>query len=112
MTGAHQVLAPVLDPLDRALHPARQERNQQVFRVDVPLEAEAAADIERNTAYARLRELQDRGRLAAHPVNDLGRRPDRPPLCPPILDSHYAAAFHRPCLTAVLVHTALHLFMA
>src|SRR5438445_10529625 len=95
MTGAYQVLAPVLDPLDRALQPARQERNQQVFRVDVSLEAEAAADIERNTPYARLRELPDRGRRAAHPVNDLGRRPDRYAIGPRSVDADAAAALHR-----------------
>ena len=101
------MLAPVLDPLDRALQPARQERNQQVFRVDVSLDAEAAADIERNTAYARFRELQDRGRLAAHPVNDLGRRPDRHAIGPRIVDADDAAAFHRRGGIAVVMESAL-----
>ncbi len=38
---------------------ARQERDQQVFGIDVPLEAEAAADVEREAAHAGFRKLQD-----------------------------------------------------
>src|SRR5215468_6094414 len=109
MTRAHQVLAPILDPLDRASEFARQERNQQVFRINVSLEAEAAADIERNAAYARLRELQDRGRLAAHPVNDLGRRPDGHAIGPRIVDADDAAAFHWRGGIAVVMESALQL---
>src|SRR5258706_10759106 len=54
MTRADQMLAAVLDPLHRPPQPARQERNQQVFRIDGPLEAEAAADVERDATHARL----------------------------------------------------------
>src|SRR3979411_1591526 len=55
MTRAHQVLATCLDPLYRSSQPARQEWNQQVFGVNVPFEAEAAADIKGHTAHARFR---------------------------------------------------------
>src|SRR5215467_15439502 len=109
MAGAHQVLAAVLDPLDRAPQPARQEWNQQVFRVDVSLEAEAAADIERNAAYARFRKPQDGGRLAAHPMNDLGGRPDGHAISPRIVDADDAAAFHRRGGIAVVMESALQL---
>src|SRR5262249_15461812 len=55
MAGAHQMLAAVLNPLDRPPQPSGPEPNQQVSRVDVPLEAETAADVERDAAYARFR---------------------------------------------------------
>jgi len=54
-----QMLAPILDPLHRTPEPARQERDQQVFRIDMPLDAEAAADVECDTADARLGHAQD-----------------------------------------------------
>ncbi len=54
MARADQMLAAVLDPLHRPAEPARQERDQQIFRIDVALDAETAADIERDAAHARL----------------------------------------------------------
>src|SRR5215813_13943464 len=109
MAGAHQMLAAILDPLDRAPQPARQERNQQVFRVDVPLEAEAAADIERDAAYARFRKPQDRGRFAPHPMNDLGGRPYGYAIRPRVVDADDAAALHRRSGIAVMIEAPLQL---
>src|SRR5438876_6339595 len=109
MAGAHQMLAAVLDPLDRAPKPARQEWNQQVFRVDVSLEAEAAAAIERDATYARFRKPQDRGRLAAHPMHDWGGRPDRHASRPRVIDADDAAALHRGSGIAVMIKAALQL---
>ena len=37
MAGAHEMLAPVLDPAHRPFTSARQERNQQVLGIDVAL---------------------------------------------------------------------------
>src|SRR5215510_13729860 len=109
MAGAHQMLATILDPLDRAPQPAGQERNQQVFRVDVSLEAEAAADIERDAAYARFRKPQDGSRLAAHPMHDLGGRPDRHAVRPRVMDADDAAALHGRGGIAVMIKAALQL---
>ena len=77
MRRGHEMLAPVLDPAHRPAEAAREERDQQVLGIDVALAAEAAADIERDEAHALLGEAEDRGDLAAHPMHDLGRRPDR-----------------------------------
>ena len=52
------MLAPVLDPLHRPAQSARQEGNQEVFRIDMAFDAEAAADIERDAAHARFRQAQ------------------------------------------------------
>src|SRR5262245_19080490 len=109
MAGAHQMLAAVLDPLDRAPQYARKERNQQVLWVDVPLEAEAAADIECDAAYARFRKPQDRGRLAPHPMNDLGGRPDRHAIRPWVVDADDAAALHGRGGIAVMIKAPLQL---
>ena len=106
MAGAHEVLAPVLDPSHRPPHRAREERNQQVFRIDVSLDAEAAADVERDAADARLGQ-QQRGGLAPHPMHDLGRRPDRHRIGALVVERHDAAAFHRHGGVAVMVEAPL-----
>ncbi len=71
VAGAVHVLAPVLDPLYRRAQLLCQERQQHVFRVHVPLAAEAAADIRRDAAYARLGHRQRGRHLAPHPVHHL-----------------------------------------
>ena len=71
MARRHEVLVPVLDPAHRPLHGAGEKRNQQFFRIDMALDAEAAADVERDAADARLRQIQNRRSLAAQPVHHL-----------------------------------------
>ena len=41
----HQILAPVLGPLHRAVDEARRERDQEIFRVELAARAVAAADV-------------------------------------------------------------------
>ena len=83
MAGAHEMLVAVLDPFDRPSEPPRQERNQQILRIDVALDTEASADVGRNHPHARLRHAE-RGRdLAPH---RLGAR---------IVGADHAPAFHR-----------------
>ena len=109
MARAHQVLAAVLDPLHRPPQPARQEWDQQVLRIDVPLEAEAAADVEGDAADARFRHLQHRSRLAPHPMHDLGRRPDRHRIGARVMEADDAAAFHGRRGVAVMMKAAFEL---
>jgi hypothetical protein len=45
MIGGHQMLAPVLDPFDRAAEPERGERNEHIFGIEFPADAETAADM-------------------------------------------------------------------
>jgi hypothetical protein len=88
------MLAAVFDPLHRPSQPAREEGDQQVFRINMPLEPEAPADVESDAAHPRLGKAQHRGRLAAHPVHDLGRRPDRHRIRARVVGADHAAAFH------------------
>ena len=75
------MLAPVLDPLHRPAEPARQERDQQVLRIDMPLDAEAAADVERDAAHARFRQAAaprpPRGAPNARPGSTTRSSPSR-----------------------------------
>ena len=77
MGRALEVLLAVLDPAHRPAEPARQKRDYQILGVDVTLEPEPATNVERQTPHTRFRQAQDRGNLPAHPMHDLGRRPDR-----------------------------------
>ena len=70
-----EVLAPRLDPLHRAPQPPRDHRDEHLFGVGVPLDAEAPADVGRQHAHARLAEPEGSGDGAAHGVGDLGRGP-------------------------------------
>jgi len=45
MVRGHEVLVAVLDPLDRPPVAEREERDQEVFRVELPAHAEPAADV-------------------------------------------------------------------
>ncbi len=95
MGGAKEMLVPVLDPAHRATEPAREERDQQILGVDMSLDPEPAADIERDAAHPRLRHPQHMRRLAADPVHDLGRRPDRHRVAAAVVLGDDPAAFHR-----------------
>ena len=107
MARTDQMLAAVLDPLHRPAEPARQERDQQVFRINVSLDPEAAADVERDAAHARLRKPQHRGGLTPHPVHHLGGRPDRHRIGARIVLTDHAAAFHRHGSVTVMVKAPL-----
>ena len=75
--GRQQVLAAVLDPLHRPARQLRQHAARDLLGEQVPLDAEAAADVGRDDADAVLRHLQRVGEARAHEVRDLRRRPDR-----------------------------------
>ena len=72
-----EVLGPRLHPLHGMPEPARDGRNQNVFRIDVTLAAEAAPDIGRDHADGFLAQPQRAGDRPAHGVRDLRGRPDR-----------------------------------
>ena len=106
MAGADEVLVPVLDPFYRTADFARQERDQQVLRIDVPLDAEAAADVERDAADARFRHVEDVRGFAAQPVYDLASRPDAHAVGTRIVAADHAAALHRNRGVAVVIKAA------
>ena len=95
MRRTHHVLAAIFDPAYRSSEPAGEERDQQILGIDVAFAAETAADIQRDTADARFRQAQQRGGFAAHPMNHLGRGPDRRRVAARIIGADDAAAFHR-----------------
>ena len=78
VVGADEVLAAVLDPLDRAAEPARREGNEQLLRVNqVNLDPEAAADVRRDDRDSGLRHPELVRNHAAGRDRRLGRVPDR-----------------------------------
>ncbi len=107
MAGAQHVLVAVLDPFHRPAEPARQIGDQQIFRIDVALDAKAAADVERDAADFCLGQPQHAGRLALEPMHDLGGGPDRHRIGARIVQADDTAAFHRQCDVAVMVETPL-----
>ena len=107
MAGAQHVLVAVLDPFHRPAEPARQIRDQQIFRIDVALDAKAAADVERDAADFCLGQPQHAGRLALEPMHHLGGGPDRHRIGARIVQADDAAAFHWQCDVAVMVETPL-----
>src|ERR1700733_5837662 len=101
------MLAAILDPLHRPAQFARQERDQEIFRINMAFDAETAADIERDAADAGLRKFQHSGRLAPQPMYDLGGRPDRHRIGPRIVQSYYTTAFHRHGGVAMMIEAPL-----
>ena len=95
MGGVEDVLVAVLHPAHRPADPAGEPGDYQVFRVDMPLAAEPAADIGRQHPDLLLRHAEREGELLPDPVNDLGRRPDGERVRPPVVLGGHAPAFER-----------------
>jgi hypothetical protein len=76
MRGA-EILAAVLDPLDRSAQLAREQCDQQLLGEDVPLQSEATADVGRDYAQLLLGKSDQLGDLGAHHVRRLTRSPQR-----------------------------------
>src|SRR5260370_458805 len=73
----------------------------------MPLAAEPAADIERDGAHPLLGEAEDERGLAAQPMDDLGRGPDRRRTGARIIGADDAAAFQWYRGIAMVVEAAL-----
>ena len=97
----------VLNPPDRPPELARQERDQQVFRIDMPLDAKAATDVKRDTTHTSFWKLKHRSRLAPYPMHHLGAQPDCDRICPRIVEADHATAFHGHCGIAMMMKTSL-----
>ena len=74
------------------------------------LDAEAAADVERDAAHARLGQAQDGRRLAPHPMHHLRRGPDRHAFGARVELPDDAAAFHGNGGVAMMIEAALQAF--
>src|SRR5215469_3720148 len=97
----------VLNPPDRPPELARQERDQQVFRIDMPLDAKAPTDVKRDATHTSFWKLKHRSHLAPYPMHHLGARPDCDRICPRIVEADHAAAFHGHGAIAVVIKTSL-----
>ena len=73
--GREEVFAACLDPLHRAAEPPRDGGDDDFFRIGVPLDAEATADIRRQHPNARLGEAQRARDGTANGVGHLRRGP-------------------------------------
>ena len=72
MVGGHQVLAPVLDPFDRAPEAKRCERDQHVLGIELAANAEAAADMPFVEMHRGWAAPEDAGEQVAGDVRYLG----------------------------------------
>ncbi len=90
-----RVLAPHLDPLHRSPEPARDRGNQDVFRIDVTLGAEAAPDVGRDDPHLLLGEAERRGDGRSNRERHLRRRPHGEPTVGRVGLRHDAARLDR-----------------
>lgn len=68
----HEMLAPVLDPLDRVTEAARGKRHQEILRVEFAACAKSAADVVFDVVDRGLRQLHHGGQRAAIEERQLG----------------------------------------
>src|SRR4051794_34726424 len=107
MTCAHEMLVPIFDPAYRPANAAREKGDEEVFRINVTLQAKSPTDVQREAAHTRFRHPQHARRFSADPVNDLSRTPDRDGICSRLVQGDHAAAFHWCGRVAVRVETPL-----
>lgn len=103
MGRTEHVLLAILDPFDRAAQPSGKPGCDDLLRINMSLDPEAAADIRRHAAHARFRHPELPRDLAAHPVDDLGRGPDRHEVPAGVVFRQNAPALHRRSENAVIV---------
>ena len=102
LRGVGEMLAPVLDPFDRAPDQLGGRHHRDVFRIDAELGTEAAADVGGRDPQPALVEIEQRGQRLEQVVRLLGRGPDRHPAVDTAALGDQAAAFDRMGGAAVL----------
>jgi len=70
------MLAPVLDPFERAPEQFRRRHHGNVLRIDAELGPKSAADVGRRHPDARFLQVEQHGERLAQIVGLLGRGPD------------------------------------
>ncbi len=103
LNGGEEMLAPVLDPLDRPPQDEAGGGERRLFRIEHELGAEAAADVRRHHAQPVLVEREEPHQEGARLVGELRRRPQRQPLLVHVVDRDRAAPFDRMRPAAVLL---------
>ena len=89
-----EMLAAVLDPLDRAAQLPCRESDDHLLRVEHELWAEAAADVGRHDPQPVLVEPEHVAKIAARGMRRLRRRPNRQLLVETVVARHDTATFH------------------
>ena len=95
MIARHQVLAAVLDPLDRASDEARRERNQKILRIELAACAKAAAHVVFHHADRRFGQSHHLGKHAPVGERDLGDAGNDEPSVRRVPFGEKAARLHR-----------------
>ena len=103
LDGGEEMLAPVLDPFDRAAQAQRRHRQHHLLRIHHELGAEAAADVGRDHPHLVLVAPQQRHQERAHFVGKLGRRPQGQAILVDVVSCERAAPFDRMRAAAVLL---------
>ena len=100
--GGDEMLAPVLDPLDRASQQQGGHRHHGVLGIDHELGPEAAADLRRDHPHPALIPAEHLDQGAHGGMGHLGRAPQRQQIVHRVMDGDGAAAFDRMAAAAVL----------
>ncbi len=95
MADRGEVLAPVLDPLDRVSVLTRRESDEKILRIEFAAGAETAADIELDIVDGRLRQPHHAGHGAAIEKRQFCRAGDREMILPGVPLRKQASRFHR-----------------
>ncbi len=95
MIGRNEMLAPILDPLDRSFEPQRAQANEHVFGIELAPNAEPAADMAFVEMHRRRRAAEHPGDLVAVPVRHLGSAMQLQYVARGIVACNGAAGFHR-----------------
>ena len=104
LAGAHQVLAPVLDPLHRRGHLQCGEHDAHLVAHDHDLLAEATAGVAHDDADPVLRDSEQPRREGPHLVGSLRRGIDGDLAVPAVVVDHDAAGLHRARGLRLLIH--------
>ncbi len=95
MDIAGEALEPVGDELDGPTHDPGDDGDRHLVRIDVHLDAVAAADIRADHAHVALRQAHVLGEHALHHVRGLGGVIDRELAGCPVVVGDYGARLHR-----------------
>ena len=95
MGRRQHVLAPVLDPLDRAAEPTARLRENDLLAIAARLGAEPAADILADHPNRALGQVEQRGEVFADVVMRLGGEPDGQRPARPVEIGHRASGLQR-----------------
>ena len=93
MVRCNQVLAPILDPFHRTRKPERRETNEDIFRVELATNPEAAADVAFVQMHGRWVTAEHAGNAVSIPVRHLGCAMELEDVAPRVVARDRAPSF-------------------